>query len=1485
MLYDTASPALTVEDLHPLTPLQRSMLFSHVFDGGEAYIEQLCWTLQGEMDSARLKKAWKKATARHGALRSSVRWENLSQPYQLVYEKFEPLFEETELPEGGWLELEAKERALLPDMRVSSPTRLLLVRSGEKEWRIIWTMHHIVMDGWSAGLFLQDVAALYAEPDLELPPAAQFASYANWIYARTGQDEKSDRAYWQRRLSVLETPTKLLVHEAEGAVKPGAGHGEASFSLTEQESAGLAAAAKSSGVTLAVALQGVTACLLSYYAGQKTVCFGSVTSIRPAEIDGVTGMVGMFVNTLPSVVTVAPEKPLRDWLGTLARHDIEGREHGYIALSEMARLAKAEDPQSFLDVLLVVENMPGRSNSGEPAVFCGCTVGGEKVTQNVRQPLSIIAYPGSVTSIRFAYDGSRFSASAIEGLMQRYRRLLARFTEMAKEPTAMVEQLHPLGPEELELFTSHTLPARPAGFIEADNLLEAFKLRVLAAPDSPACTDEDGTFSYAELDEESSRYGRGFAALGIEPGDSVALFMDKGRPMLAAMLGLFKRGASYCPLDIDYPPARLATMVAASGSKLVLADREAAFMTQTEGEACVVTIAELLKIAAEAGEAREITPAGASRALTLFTSGTTGTPKGMGMTHKGIVEGAAAYALDAGINAQDRVLGQSLPCFDMCAVEILSAIISGAHLVLLPKQNTRPGETLEKAIRQYAISATFMTPSVLKTLAQENVPGLQKLTVAGEKLTADLAAKWMDKVRFAEVYGPAEISFFATSHLLWAGDAINSVGKARYGCAVYVLDAANRVLPPGAAGEICVASSGITSGYINVPAKKQTAFAPNPFWREGASPEIWKNMYRTGDMGWRDASGNIYYLGRQDTQIKLNGVRIEVAEVEALLRALPNVRDAAVIAGEFSPGGSAGPVKLLGAFLVTDEAIDENVIREYLLQYLPNAAIPSVYAGIEEIPLGGTGKLDRNSLAERLNKLLSVRKPSAHSSPASPLEHMMCGLWQEVLNLPEVTRDDHFFRLGGDSIKVLQLSALARKNGLDFHPEQLFRLPVLAHFVLEISGKNAKSETPKAPRPTGNRQKASLSHTQEWLAGLAESYGDGPLWHTAAGVMLKGELQPELLEQAFVLAAKRHSAFKTGWVRGDAGWQAITAEAAPEFRRADLRLAGGLETANRLAAAAFAEPLALDKPPLLRGLLYRITDDQWAWGAVFHRMIADPYSRSLLFNDALAFYRGLASGEAPELRPAQDFAAFVQAEPEAAEDDRNWLEAFIAPRVELAAWSNQSASDRAIFSLPPELADKTEQAARACGETAYIVLVAAMARTLADYTGRESVTFASPLNRRDPDCAEMAGPVSDEIQLSLSAASLQDPARTVRELAEKRNLAVELSDVPLAARLALHSPADYARPDGGAPIAISYLSAEGGAACMAGLDLQQWHFPRYASPYEAVLVFWKHDQALDLLVERRLSFMPDEALQPFFDNFKRELAVFCDRLNSSAAQK
>ena len=1039
----------TIEDIYPLSPLQHGILFHALLSAeGGLYVEQFPLLLEGPLDVDALEAAFRGVAARHPALRTAFAWENVPQPLQVVFRAEAAALvcdraDWPDAPDDGWRArldrwMETDRRRGL-DLKRAPLMRVTTIRLAPARHVLVLTCHHAVVDGWSMQRLWADWGALYDAHRLgrpaALPPAPRFREYVAWV---AKQDAAASEAFWRASLAGVRGPTPLPLDRGGAAVTDA--YAEEELAASPELARRVEAFARGCAVTAGTVIMGAWALLLARWAGEEDVVFGTTVSGRPAELSGVDGMVGLFINTLPVRVSLPPEARLGDWLAALQRHGAELRAHGHARLTDVHGWSQVPRDRPLFESLLVFENYPlGGGDDGDAEM----RVVPLKVAERTNYPLLLVAMPfAGELGLRLTYDPRRFSAKAARTLLTG---LLTLLDAMGAGPDQRLGALSPLGSDE-----ARKIDAWGRGSIRSDAPALVHRLvehRASIGPDAVAVEWDAATLTYAELNARANRLARRLRAVGVESDDVVAVSMERSAELAVALLAAVKAGGAFLAVDPAYPPERRAFMLADSGARAVLTTSDLASDPPSSGAAVIVIDRDADAIDGESAENLAIEVDAEGAAYLVYTSGSTGRPKGVVVPHR-VLSMLVRWQVERWADrAPARTLQFSSPSFDVFLQETFATWAAGGALVLVDEWTRRDPAALLDLLRERKVERLFLPFAALQAIAEGAreawLPALREVVTAGEALraTPQLSAFFRAHAgaRLENQYGPSE-THVVTAHTLAADvdawPALPPIGKPVDGARLYVLDAGLRPVPAGAPGELYAGGSCVGRGYRARFALTAERFVPDPF-----SSVPGARMYRTGDRArWTDG-GELEFLGRADEQVKVRGFRVEPGEVEAALALHPSVR-AAVVAAR---GEGAG--RRLVAWVIAAEGAEvrSDELRDFLRGRLPEFMIPGAFATVDAFPRTPSGKVDRRALPD------PEAETAAFVAPRTETEIALAKIWSGLLSVETVGAADSFFALGGHSLLATRLASAVRTTlEIEVPLRTLFEAPILADQAARI---------------------------------------------------------------------------------------------------------------------------------------------------------------------------------------------------------------------------------------------------------------------------------------------------------------------------------------------------------------------------------------------------------------------------------------------------
>ncbi|MFF9690338.1 amino acid adenylation domain-containing protein [Streptomyces sp. NPDC014623] len=1349
-----------LEDVLPLTPLQAGMLFHALYDSRDVdvYTAQFVFDLEGPVSFPALHDAVGGLLRRHANLRVGFLHEDLDEPVQAVAAEVPVPLEELDLTgaDGASATRErlaaflTADRTRRFDLTTPPLMRFTLVRTGPRTHRLVMTSHHILLDGWSMPLLVRELFELYARrgDDSGLPRVVPYRTYLAWL---AQQDRSATLEAWRTALAGIEAPT--LLAGRGGAAVPGARDLPETLvlDLDTATTHRLREVARTHRLTLNTLVQGAWGLLLAHLTGRPDVVFGTTVSGRPPEIPGVESMIGLFINTVPVRLRPAPGETLAALLTRLQEEQGRLLGHQYVGLTEIRGVTELDE---LFDTLAVFENYPMDAEALRTAQqgLPGLAVTGFSGSDAAHYPLTLTIAPGDALRITFGYRAAVLARDEVARTVARTRRLL---TTMAEGLDRRVDTVPVLLEGERESLLSQGNGAELLCSTLDESIPAAVARRAARHPDAVAVSGAGEQLTYRRLDALAAESAGALAGLGIGAEDGVGVLMGRSTALVTASLAALRAGAAYVPLDPRWPAERLTRVAEVSALRALVVDettRTHPWVRRLGPGVHVVTVDA-------AGRVRQGGPAvpgplpavtgGARLAYVMFTSGSTGLPKGVGITHADIT--ALASDRTWGNGAADAVLMHSAYVFDASTFEIWAPLLNGGRVVVAPEGTLQPA-VLRDLVTRDGVTAAFLTTALFNVIAETDPEslGLLRLAASGGEAAAPGVLQGLAAAHpgtaFLNVYGPTETTTFATLHRVRPGDApggVPPIGRPLDGMRAYVLDAALRPVPPGAEGELYVAGAGVARGYLGRAGLTATRFVADPFTGTGT------RMYRTGDLVRRDADGILHYVARADQQIKLRGHRIEPAEIEAVLCADPSVRAACVLVREDLPGD-----RTLTAYVVPapGRTADPDLLATLVGRQLPAYMVPAAVQPLDALPLTPHGKLDRAALPAP-----ATLRGEGGGPPRSAHEEILAGLFADVLGVARVGIDDSFFALGGHSLLATRLVGRVRTAlGTETEIRTLFENPTVATLARALQ----EADRPARPALVPQERPAvlPLSYAQQRLWFLHRLEGPSATYNIPFALRIDGPLDVEALRQALRDVIIRHAALRTVFPEHDGRpRQHITA---PD----DVRLPFSVDTvdeedlAGRIAAAA-AAPIDIEHRLPLRATLLRPADDSHVLVLVIHHIAADGSSLAPLTRDLGAAYRARTRAEAPAWTPLPvDYADHTlwqrrllgdEHDPESLVSRQltHWKDALagLPEMIELPWDRPRPAVPRHTgathdFTLGPTTARGVVELARTTGCSVFMVLQAALSAVLSRHGAGDDIPLGTAVaGRTDEAASDLVG--------------------------------------------------------------------------------------------------------------------------------------------------
>ncbi|WP_211234359.1 non-ribosomal peptide synthase/polyketide synthase, partial [Paenibacillus taiwanensis] len=1317
-----------IENIYTLTPMQKGMWFHSAMNSQTgAYHEQTRFTLEGELDVDLFAKSLQTLAQNHAVLRTNFTSGPLGEPVQIVFKDktlgftFEDIRALSEEAQAAYMrDVAAKDQARGFDLERDALLRVTVIQTDECKYQVLWSSHHILMDGWCLPQLTQELFDTYDSFVQQQQPAPStapaYSQYIEWLERRDGE---AASAYWSTYLEDYDQQTALP--QETTSIRSAAYVAEQlSCELNASLSKAITRAAKQHQVTLNTLLQAAWGVILQKYNGTNDVVFGSVVSGRPAEIAGIESMIGLFINTIPVRVRCAADASFAALMGQLQEQALESGKFDYYPLYEIQ--ARTVQKQDLVRQIIVFENYPmdeqlEQAGGDERGMLAITHV---EVEEQTNYDFNLIVIPGEELSFRFDYNANVFRQADMERLMGH---LMHTLEQIATNPHILIADLElTTDSEKLEIID--TFNATITDYPRHTALHRLFEEQVQQVPDAVAVSFNNCDWTYRELNERANRLARTLKSQGVTTDQLVGLMVERSIHMIVGILAILKAGGAYVPIDPEYPEERIRYMIEDSGAQLML--------TQQQLAGRVPDIQQIILLDDEQayefdGSNLEDSSDATDLAYVIYTSGTTGKPKGNLTTHRNIVR-VVKGAKYIRITDQDHVLQLSSYAFDGSTFDIFGALLNGARLVIIPQEILLEVRKLADLIERERISVMFITTAFFNVLVDVNTACLRHIRAilfGGERVSVNHVRKALGHLgpgTIKHVYGPTESTVFATCydvHEIPEQAVTVPIGGPISNTAIYIVDGKNKLLPVGVAGELCVAGDGLARGYLNRPDLTAEKFVENPF----AAGE---RMYRTGDLAKWLPDGSIEYVGRIDQQVKIRGYRIELGEIEAHLLDVPAVQEAIVIARETDNGE-----KQLCAYYVAEQPISAGELKAILGQELPAYMLPSHFIPLERLPLTPNGKVDRKWLPAPEEH---INTGTEHVAPRTPQEEQLARIWQEVLGIPIVSMTDNFFELGGHSLRAtILVNRLHQELQLEMPLREVFQYPTLEAMAQRLTqaGKHAYTSIPVAQ----TSEYYPVSSAQKRLYILHQLDGAELSYNMPNILLLEGALDRSRFEAAFQALISRHETLRTGFelVNGEPVQRiAEKVDFAVEYMEASEQEADQL-------TRSFVRSFQLEQPPLLRVGLIKLSEHRYLLMFDMHHIISDGTSMGILVNEFVRLY---GEEELPSLQiQYKDYAVWQQSavqEAQMKQQEAYWLHALAGeipvlelPTDHIRPVTQSFRGDLLQFVLDQEQSEGLRQLATNSGATMYMVLLAAYTALLHKYSAQEDIIVGTPIAGRN----------------------------------------------------------------------------------------------------------------------------------------------------------
>ncbi|MEO1427763.1 MAG: amino acid adenylation domain-containing protein [Cyanobacteria bacterium J06633_8] len=1341
-----------------LTEAQKQLWFLDQLKGNskQAYVDFAGFQLKGVLNIDAMERTIQTIVERHEALRTKICPDGKFQEvlpevdFQIPLIDFSNLSaSERESYVAKWLEQKIQE----PFNLNQAPLLQVYIIKLEKELhQLILKIHHIIYDGFSMGIILQEISSLYEAYCQgyisQLKPPIQFREYIELQNQKTHIEAiKNHEFYWLEKfynsVPILNLPTdrpRASIRSYKGAKQ--------TLCLDAKLSAQIQRVSKQFRCTLFMTLLAAYKILLYKLTGDEDIVIGIPTAGR--NFEGSDNLVGYCTHLLPirsNIFATNTGKSLSfaDFLiqdRGLLLDDYEHQDYPFSQL--LNKLDIKRDPSRPL-LVSTVFNLNPSQNINLSGLECSL----------LSIPKNFVAYDIELDItktenellLNLSYNSDLFDNTTIKRWLSHFQNLLTEIVENPQLPVGKLPLLSESERNQLLVEWNDNATDYP----KDKCIYQLFEEQVEKTPDAVAVVFGDKQLTYQQLNQKANQLAHHLHTLGVKPEVLVGICVERSMEMLVGLLGILKAGGAYVPLDSKYPQERLSYMLADSGVEVLLTQNSLQSSLPNNQAQVICLDTDWHEIEQNSQENLDIGANSNNLAYVIYTSGSTGKPKGVSVEHASLCNLALSQINLFDVKPSSRVLQFASFSFDASVSEVFMAVTKGATIVFATASELMPGDDLKRTLQQFDITHVTLPPSALAVLPTSEFPQLSNIIVAGEACPVELAKKWSVGRRFLNAYGPSESTVCSTVSLLNKDIEKITIGRPISNIKIYILDSHLQPVPIGVPGELYIGGDGLARGYLNRPELTSEKFIQNPFEN---SPS--QRLYKTGDLAQYLPDGNIEFLGRIDNQVKVRGFRIELGEIEAVLNSHPQVQQGVVITTS-----DVGSNKRLIGYVVCKESLTNQELRDFIKQKLPEYMVPSIFVFLDTLPLTPNGKVDRKALQATDTDIYEIERETEYIAPRNHTEETIANIFGEVVKVQNVGIHDDFFSLGGNSLLATQLiSRLKVAFDLEIPLGLIFESPTVAQLeakFTELRTKNSSLNLSSIQPRTENGQ-LPLSWAQERLWFLDQLEGSNAIHNISGGLRIKGNLDINALQLALSEIVNRHEVLRTSFQKEDGKpIQVIHPQATINIDLVDLEQLEATERENFVQQQAKLEantPFNLEIAPLIRSSLLKLSSTEYVLLLTMHHIVSDGWSMGIFIEEVCSLYKAFTQGEpTPLVELLIQYADFAIWQRQYLSGDllqtqlNYWLSQLNGapsllqlptdrPRQGLQTYQGSEKS----FTLNADLTQKVKTLSQSSGTTLFMTLFAAFATLLYRYSGQSDITIGSPIaNRNRNDIEPLIG--------------------------------------------------------------------------------------------------------------------------------------------------